>query len=54
MIEPRIGISWRPIPASTLVIRAGYGIYPDTSVYQGIVLQMAQQVSAFNEPEYSK
>ncbi len=43
MIEPRIGISWRPIPASTLVIRAGYGIYPDTSVYQGIVLQMAQQ-----------
>jgi len=43
MIEPRIGISWRPVPASTLVIRAGYGIYPDTSVYQGIVLQMAQQ-----------
>jgi trimeric autotransporter adhesin len=41
--EPRIGISWRPIPASTVVIRAGYGIYPDTSVYQGIVLQMAQQ-----------
>jgi hypothetical protein len=43
MIEPRIGISWRPIPASTVVIRAGYGIYPDTSVYQSIVLQMAQQ-----------
>ena len=32
-IEPRIGISWRPIPASTLVVRAGYGIYDDTSVY---------------------
>ena len=43
MIEPRIGISWRPIPASTVVIRAGYGIYPDTSVYQNIILQMAQQ-----------
>jgi trimeric autotransporter adhesin len=43
MIEPKIGISWRPIPASTVVIRAGYGIYPDTSVYQNIVLQMAQQ-----------
>jgi trimeric autotransporter adhesin len=43
MIEPRIGISWRPFPASTVVIRAGYGIYPDTSVYQGIVLDMAQQ-----------
>jgi Carboxypeptidase regulatory-like domain len=43
LISPRIGISWRPIPASTVVIRAGYGIYPDTSVYQSIVLQMAQQ-----------
>lgn len=42
-VQPRIGISWRPIPASTIVIRAGYGIYPDTSVYQSIVLQMAQQ-----------
>jgi hypothetical protein len=43
LITPRIGISWRPIPASTVVIRAGYGIYPDTSVYQNIVLEMAQQ-----------
>ncbi len=43
MIEPRIGISWRPIPASTIVIRAGYGITSDTSVYQNIVLDMVQQ-----------
>ena len=43
MFEPRIGITWRPIPASTVVIRAGYGIYPDTSVYQNIVLELAQQ-----------
>ena len=43
LITPRIGLSWRPIPASTIVIRAGYGIYPDTSVYQNIVLEMAQQ-----------
>ncbi|HUY95203.1 MAG TPA: TonB-dependent receptor [Terracidiphilus sp.] len=43
MIQPRIGVSWRPIPASTVVIRAGYGIYPDTSVYQNLILQMAQQ-----------
>jgi hypothetical protein len=41
--EPRIGISWRPIPASTVVVRAGYGIYRDTSVYQSIVSQLAQQ-----------
>lgn len=43
MVSPRVGISWRPIPASTVVIRAGYGIDQDTSVYQNIVLQMAQQ-----------
>lgn len=43
LVSPRIGISWRPIPASTVVVRAGYGIYPDTSVYQNIVLEMAQQ-----------
>jgi hypothetical protein len=42
-IEPRIGISWRPIPASTVVVRAGYGIYHDTSVYLSPALQLAQQ-----------
>ena len=41
--EPRIGISWRPLPASTLVIRAGYGIYDDTSVYLADAESMAQQ-----------
>ena len=42
-IEPRIGLAWRPIPASSLIVRAGYGIYYNTSVYQSIGLQMAQQ-----------
>jgi trimeric autotransporter adhesin len=42
-IEPRVGISWRPIPGSSVVVRAGYGIYDDTSVYQATALQMAQQ-----------
>lgn len=42
-IEPRIGIAWRPVSGSSMVIRAGYGIYYDTSVYQTIALQMAQQ-----------
>jgi hypothetical protein len=41
--EPRIGVSWRPIPASTVVVRAGYGIYHDTSVYLAPALQLAQQ-----------
>jgi len=43
MFEPLIGATWRPIPASTVVFKAGYGLYPDTSVYQNIVLNMAQQ-----------
>lgn len=42
-VEPRIGVAWRPIAGSSLLIRAGYGIYDDTSVYQTIALQMSQQ-----------
>ena len=42
--EPRLGLAWRPFPASSTVIRAGYGVYYNTSVYQPIALQMAQQV----------
>lgn len=42
-IEPRIGLSWRPIPGSSVVVRAGYGVYDDTSVYQATALSMAQQ-----------
>ena len=41
--EPRVGLSWRPLPGSSLLIRAGYGITYDTSVYQGIALNLAQQ-----------
>jgi trimeric autotransporter adhesin len=40
---PRAGIAWRPVPGSSMVVRAGYGIYYDSSVYQNIALQMAQQ-----------
>ncbi len=42
-IEPRLGVAWRPRPASPLVIRAGYGIYDNTSVYQVVATQLAQQ-----------
>jgi hypothetical protein len=41
--EPRVGVSWRPIPASTVVVRAGYGVYHDTSVYLSSAQQLAQQ-----------
>ena len=42
-IEPRVGIAWRPVPGSSLVVRAGYGIYRNQNVYQPIVLLLAQQ-----------
>jgi hypothetical protein len=42
-VQPRVGLSWRPIPGSSLVVHAGYGIYADTSVYQSAALQLAQQ-----------
>lgn len=41
--EPRVGIAWRPLSGSSLIVRAGYGVYYDSSVYQTIALQMAQQ-----------
>jgi hypothetical protein len=56
-IEPRIGLAWRPMAASSLVIRAGYGLYRDTNVYRAIADQMAQQsplsksLSVQNTPE---
>jgi hypothetical protein len=41
--QPRLGIAWRPVPGSSLVIRAGYGVYRNTSVYQSIEMLLAQQ-----------
>jgi hypothetical protein len=43
LVQPRIGASWRPFPDSSMVIRAGLGMYENTSVYQSIASQMAQQ-----------
>ena len=41
--EPNVGLAWRPFPASSVVIRAGYSLRYNTSVYQQIASQMAQQ-----------
>jgi len=41
--QPRVALAWRPIPASSLVVRASYGVYYNTSVYQTIAQQLAQQ-----------
>jgi hypothetical protein len=42
-VQPRIGVSWRPVAGSSLVVRGGYGIYRNTSVYPSIATQLAQQ-----------
>jgi hypothetical protein len=42
-IQPRIGVSWRPLAASTLLVRGGYGIYRQTNVYLPIATWLAQQ-----------
>src|SRR5260370_35438002 len=42
-IQPRLSFAWRPIAASSLIVRGGYGLYRNTNVYQAIATQMAQQ-----------
>ena len=42
-ISPRIGIAWRPFPASSFIIRAGWGINYNTSNYLSIARNMDQQ-----------
>jgi hypothetical protein len=42
-IEPRLGLSWRPSLGSSLVIRAGYGIYRNLGGYESLALLFAQQ-----------
>jgi hypothetical protein len=41
--QPRLGMAWRPVPGSSLVVRAGYGIYRSTNVYQSIASLLAAQ-----------
>jgi hypothetical protein len=41
--QPRTAIAWRPVPGSSLVIRAGYGLYRNTNVYQPLANLMSQQ-----------
>jgi hypothetical protein len=41
--QPRVAFAWRPIAASSLIVRGNWGIYRNTNVYQSIAVQMAQQ-----------
>ncbi len=47
-IAPRIGLAWKPFPASTIVVRGGYGVYYDKPLYRSIATQMAQQAPLSN------
>jgi hypothetical protein len=42
-LQPRIGVAWRPVPGSSLVVRGGYGVYRNAAVYQAMTLLLAQQ-----------
>jgi hypothetical protein len=42
-LQPRTAIAWRPVPGSSLVVRAGYGIYRNAGVYLPIATLLAQQ-----------
>jgi hypothetical protein len=42
-VQPRLSMAWRPVPGSSLVVRAGYGLYRNTNVYQPIASLLAQQ-----------
>jgi hypothetical protein len=41
--SPRLSFAWRPIFGSSMVVRGGWGIYYNSSIYQGIAQAMAQQ-----------
>ena len=41
--EPRVAFAWHPLAGSSMVVRGGYGVNYNTSVYQTIANQMAQQ-----------
>jgi Carboxypeptidase regulatory-like domain len=47
-VEPRLAVSWRPMLARSLVVRASYGLYRNLGVYEPLALLLAQQ------PPFSK
>lgn len=42
-VAPRVGVAYRPWIAHTLVVRAGYGIFYDESIYQNLVDNLVNQ-----------
>ncbi|MGD0497361.1 MAG: carboxypeptidase regulatory-like domain-containing protein [Bryobacteraceae bacterium] len=42
-ISPRLGVAWRPSAKGSMVIRAGFGMYYNTSIYSQLAMSQAQQ-----------
>ncbi|TAM83915.1 MAG: hypothetical protein EPN47_03655 [Acidobacteria bacterium] len=42
-VAPRVGIAYRPWTSHSLVVRAGYGIFYDESIYQNLVANLVNQ-----------
>lgn len=52
---PRLGLSWRPISGSSMVVRASYGMYYDTfSAYQFFATGSGQYPGLAKQPPFSK
>ncbi len=43
LVQPRVSLAWLPIFGSSLVVRAGYGIYADTGIYELLATSLAAQ-----------
>ena len=41
--QPRVGFAWKPIFGSSMLLKGGYGIYYNTSVYNSLANDMIQQ-----------
>lgn len=42
-VQPRVGVAWRPVAGSSLVVRGGYGVYRNTNVYETLARLLSQQ-----------
>lgn len=42
-LAPRVGVAYRPWISHTMVVRAGYGIFYDESIYQNLVTNLVNQ-----------
>jgi len=42
-VAPRVGLAYRPWISHTIVVRAGYGIFYDESIYQNVVNNLVNQ-----------